>query len=58
MKHYYIQEEKKKKSSMRPPASKLRPTDSESDMLTTLPSMHMALTHDQAQNACKWGLHI
>ena len=27
-------------------------TNSESDMLTTLPSMHMALTRDQAQNAC------
>ena len=25
-------------------------TDSESNVLTTLPSMHMALTRDQAQN--------
>ena len=34
---------------MRPPGIKPGPTDSESDVLTTLPSMHMALTHDQAQ---------
>ena len=33
---------------MRPPGIEPRPTDSESDMLTTLPSMHMALTSDQA----------
>ena len=34
---------------MRPPGNKPRPTDSESDVLTTLLSMHMDLTRDQAQ---------
>ena len=43
---------------MRPPEIEPKPTDSESDVLTTLPSMHMALTRDQAQNACEIGLHI
>ena len=35
---------------MPPPGIEPRPTDSESDLLTTLPSMYMALTRDQAQN--------
>ena len=34
---------------MRPSGIEPGPTDSESDMLTTLPSMHMVLTRDQAQ---------
>ena len=40
--------EKEKKLDMRPPGIEPEPTDSDSDMLTTLPSMHMALTRDQA----------
>ena len=40
---------KKKKFDMRPPGIEPRPTDSESDVLTTPPSMNMALTRDQAQ---------
>ena len=34
---------------MRPPGIEPAPTDSESDVLTTPPSMHIALTRDQAQ---------
>ena len=52
-----LQEEKKgkkeKKFDMRPPGIEPEPTDSESDVLTTPPSMHMALTRDQAHNACE-----
>ena len=57
-----LQEEKKgkreKKFDVRPPGIEPGPTDSESDVLPILPSMHMALTCDQAQNAREWGLHI
>ena len=57
-----LQEEKKgkkeKKFDMRPPGIEPEPTDSESDVLTTPPSMHIALTRDQAHNACEWGLYI
>ena len=54
MKMLLLQEEKKKgkkekKFNMRPPGIKPGPTDSESDVLTTPPLMHMALTRDQAQ---------
>ena len=50
-----LQEEKKEKEfDMRPPEIEPGPTDSESDVQ----SMHMALTRDQAQRACEWGLHI
>ena len=42
-----------KKFEMRPPGIEPGPTDSESDVLTTLPSMHMALTGDKAQNECE-----
>ena len=49
---YYFKKKKKgekeKKLDMRPPGIESRPTDSDSDVLTTLPSMHMALTRDQA----------
>ena len=45
-----LQEEKKvkevKKFDMHPLGIEPGPTDSESDVLTTLLSMHMALTHD------------
>ena len=34
---------------MHPPGIDPRPTDSESDVLTNPPSMHMAMTRDQAQ---------
>ena len=50
-----LQEEKKGKNekfALRPPGIKPRPTDSESDVLTTLPSMYMAFTRDQVQNTC------
>ena len=50
-----LQEEKKGKNEkfdLRPPGIKPRPTDSESDVLTTLPSMYMAFTRDQVQNTC------
>ena len=55
-----LQEERKRKTKfdMRPPKIEPEPTYSESDVLTTLPSMHMALTRDQAQNAWDWGWHI
>ena len=43
---------KEKKFNLCPPGIEPRLTDSESDMLTTLPLMHMALTRDQAQNTC------
>ena len=43
---------------LRPPVIEPRSTESEPDVLTTLPSMHMELTRDQAQNTCDWGLHI
>ena len=42
----------KKKFDMRPPEIEPGPTDSESDVLATLPSMNN-WTRDQAQNACK-----
>ena len=46
-----LQEEKQseKKSDLRPPVIEPGPTDSEADVLTSLPSMHTALTRDQAQ---------
>ena len=34
---------------MRPPGIDPRPNDSETDVLTTPPSMHMALSRDQVQ---------
>ena len=40
---------KEKKFDMRPPGIESEPTDLKSDVLTTLPSMHM--TCEQAQNA-------
>ena len=43
------EKEKNKKFDMHPLGIEPGPTDSESNMLTTLPSMHMALTRDQAQ---------
>ena len=47
-----LQEGKKgkkgKKLDMRPPGIEPGPNDSESDVLTTPPSMHMALTRNQA----------
>ena len=51
---YYFKKKKKdkkkklKKFDMRPPGIEPGLTDSESDVLTTLPSMHMALTRDRA----------
>ena len=49
-----LQEEKKgeKKFDLLPPGIEPGPTDSESNVLTTLPSMYMALTRDQAKNTC------
>ena len=41
-----------KKFDLHPPGIEPGPTDSESDMLTTLPSMHMALIRNQAQDTC------
>ena len=46
---------------MRPPRIEPGPTDSESDVLTTPPSMHMDLTRDQTQThaneeTCTWKL--
>ena len=51
---YYFKKKKKreKKLNLHPQGIEPRPNDSESDMLSTQPSMHMALTHDQAQNTC------
>ena len=49
-----FQEEKNRKKTfdLRSSGIEPGPTDSESDVLTTVPSMHMALTRDQAQNTC------
>ena len=49
-----LQEEKKgrKKFDLCPQGIEPGPADSGSDVLTTLPSMHMALSRDQAQNTC------
>ena len=57
---YYFKKEKKgeEKFSLHQLGIESRPTDSESDVLTTLALMHMALARDQAQNTCSWGLHI
>ena len=49
-KYYFKKKKRKKKFDLRPPGIEPGPTDSESDVLTTLPSIHMALTRDQAQN--------
>ena len=48
-----IKRKREKKFDIRPPGIELGPTDSESDVLTTRPSMQMALTRDQAQNTCE-----
>ena len=49
---YYFKKKKKGGGGggidLRPPGIEPWPTDSESDVLTILPSMHMALTRDQA----------
>ena len=49
-----LQEEKngKKKFDLRPQGIEPGTIDLESDVLNTLPSMHMALIRDQAQNTC------
>ena len=56
--YYFKKKKRKKKFYLRPPEIETGPTDSESDMLTTLPSMHMELIRDQAQNTCDCGFHI